>query len=129
GFAVASGLPSFLLKTIDGGQSWDTLSTSFIDIWENLSDVHFITDQIGYITTGQHILKTVNGGQSWQQQSIHPTGSYYIASINMVNENLGYVSGHGIFKTTNGGGGTVSIGPAKEQTLGIRVYPNPCTGE
>lgn len=127
GFAVASGIPSLLLHTSDGGQSWDTLSTSFINNWESLSDVHFITAQTGYITTGQHILKTTNGGQSWQQQSILPAGSYYIASIDMVNENLGYVSGHGIFKTTNGG--TVSIGPAKAQTLGIRVYPNPCTGE
>lgn len=128
GFAVASGIPGLLLQTSDGGQSWDTLSTSFINTWESLRDVHFITEQTGYITTGQHILKTTDGGQSWQQQSILPTGSYYIVSIDMVNEDLGYVSGHGIFKTTNGGG-MVSIGPAKAANSDIRVYPNPCSGE
>ena len=38
------------------------------------------------------------------------------------------MSGHGIFKTINGRG-TVNIEPAKAEILGIRVYPNPCTGE
>lgn len=128
GYAVASGLPSFLLKTSNGGQSWDTIPTPVINDFKNLTDVHFINEQLGYLTTGQYILKTVNGGQSWLQQDITPTGNYYIASIDMVNENLGYVSGQGIFKTTNGGS-PVSINAPKELALGIQVYPNPCTKE
>ncbi|RYD98359.1 MAG: T9SS type A sorting domain-containing protein [Sphingobacteriales bacterium] len=128
GYAVASGTPSFLLKTGNGGQNWDTLPTPVVDDFKSLTDVHFITEQTGYITTGQHILKTNDGGQSWQQQNITPAGNYYTASIEMVNENLGYVSGHGIFKTVNGGG-TVGINPSKASSLNIKVYPNPCTDE
>lgn len=126
GYAVASGTPSFLLKTSNGGQSWDTIPTPIINDFKSLTDVHFISEQVGYLTTGQYILKTVNGGQSWQQQAITPAGDYYIASIDMVDENLGYVSGHGIFKTTNGGS-PVSIKPSKRSDLGIYLYPNPCT--
>lgn len=126
GFAAGSGVPAFLLKTTDGGQSWDTLPTAFLGGFEGLNDVHFLTEQTGFVTTGQHVFKTVNGGQNWQQQAISPAGDYYISSIDMVTEDLGYLSGHGIFKTTNGGG-TVSINKAKEPTLGIKVYPNPCT--
>gem|GEM_PF-1222831 len=128
GYAVASGTPSFLLKTSDGGENWDTLPTPVINDFQSLTDVHFISEQVGYLTTGQYILKTLNGGQSWQQQNIIPAGDYYIGSIDMVNENLGYVSGHGIFKTTNGGS-TVSIKPSNRPDLGIQLYPNPCTGE
>lgn len=126
GFAVSSGVPAFLLKTTNGGQNWDSMSTTFLNDFEGLNDVHFLTEQTGFVATGQQVYKTINGGQSWQQQVINPTGDYYIAAIDMVNENLGYLSGHGIFKTTNGGG-TVSIKPEKAQSLGIKVYPNPCT--
>lgn len=126
GFAVSSGVPAFFLKTTDGGQNWDTLPTNFLNGFEGLNDVHFLTEQTGFVTTGQHVYKTINGGQSWQQQTINPAGDYYIAAIEMVNENLGYLSGHGIFKTTNGGG-TVSIKHTEGASFGIKVFPNPCT--
>ncbi|OJV53703.1 MAG: hypothetical protein BGO31_02260 [Bacteroidetes bacterium 43-16] len=127
GFAVASGVPSTLLKTENGGQSWDTLPFSFANEFESMADVHFITEQTGYTAVGQHIYKTVNGGQSWEQQTINPAGDYFISDLTLVNENLGYASGSGLFKTTNGGG-TVSVSTPKVNALGISIYPNPASG-
>lgn len=127
GFAVASGIPSALLKTSNGGQSWDTLPSTFITDFESLADVHFMTEQVGYAAVGQYILKTVNGGQSWERQQISPAGDYYVSGIVMVNSNLGYASGSGMFKTTNGGG-TVSVSTPKVNALGISIYPNPASG-
>ncbi len=123
GFAVANGVPSKLLKTTNGGASWNTMPNTLLNEFASLSDVHFISDQVGYIAMGQNIFKTSNGGQSWHPQSFHPHGDYYIGSVEMVNENVGYVSGHGIFSTSNGGG--LSIGATKKNDLGIKLYPNP----
>lgn len=127
GYAVAGGAPSKLLKSIDGGTTWNTIPTTFLSDHIGISDVHFVTEQIGYAATGLGVYKTNDAGANWHLQNLHPQGDYVVANIAMVNADMGYLSGHGIFKTQNGGG-TLTVKPNVNQNLGIEIYPNPTLG-
>src|SRR5258708_19032852 len=52
----------FVLKTIDGGESWRKLS---LDVGSVLS-IYFVNDLVGFLfTLSKELFKTVNGGDSW----------------------------------------------------------------
>ncbi|TDB63750.1 YCF48-related protein [Arundinibacter roseus] len=88
------------MKTIDGGQTWDTLPVPHT---ENFTNIFFLTSQAGWIG-GQNglLLKTADGGISWTQQP--GTWSGAIEKIIFFNETAGFLrAGEQLFKTTNGG--------------------------
>jgi photosystem II stability/assembly factor-like uncharacterized protein len=104
------GTNSVFLNSISGGIGW---TTDTIPDCNDLFCVDFVTNSIGWVAGNySKISKTVNGGTSWIQQPINFGHTIDFSSIDMVNENIGYVCGiyrsyfptRGIiFKTTNGG--------------------------
>ena len=125
GYAV--GDSGIILKTMNAGTTWNTLSSGTTD---NLTSIFFTDSNTGYAVGGDLygagiILKTINGGTNWSIVSIGANTLFY--SVSFTDANTGYVVGGGgkILKTTNGGG------PAgineKPQTTSLKIYPNPAT--
>jgi len=122
GWAIATGMPGKILRTTNGGNSWTELTGhNFTDM--SLTDVHFSSPTEGYVVYAQSIYKTTNGGQSWTKQLTSPQ-DMLVLELEMLNSQVGFASGHGLFKTINGGAPTsLSSLPAAEG--GFRFYPNP----
>ncbi|MPR36107.1 YCF48-related protein [Salmonirosea aquatica] len=89
-----------LLKTTDGGTSWDTLPT-FRDT--HFYTVNFIDTQAGWIGgAGGLLIKSTDGGSNWQPQYFPTTGD--VNKIQFLDQNVGYArGGELLYKTTNGG--------------------------
>jgi len=99
---ISGNIPPFPYDTtiINNGQ--DTIIAGF-------SDLHFIDDNEGWITTwhpfdndSAAILHTIDGGNSWEVQMIQISCN----AIWMLNENVCYAGGQGggiIYRTTDGG--------------------------
>lgn len=73
---------------------------------EDLHQVQFISNTIGFIAGNKVILKTINGGDTWIK--IRESSSVNFTSIHFENENLGYAGGNDqyyayVYKTTDGG--------------------------
>jgi photosystem II stability/assembly factor-like uncharacterized protein len=103
----ASGTTGTLLKSTDGGESWE-----FIMLQERMyvRDIFFINEETGWIcgrsenSGPSHILSTTNGGSSWETQLTQLNGGSF-KSIVFANENYGWSAGFftNILHTTNGG--------------------------
>jgi len=106
GYAV--GRSSTVMKTIDGGSSWDTLATGMPDN-QHFRGVHFLNENKGWAVTSQlsdNIWWTEDGGLSWSSTST--PSNIYLSGLFFVNDTLGYVYGGSsaygrIFQTTDGG--------------------------
>ncbi|MCU0431668.1 MAG: YCF48-related protein [Cytophagaceae bacterium] len=64
------GADSVLLKTTDGGQTWNKVSYTGITFFpegDDFMEIDFITDSIGYATIGPYTgtYRTADGGQTW----------------------------------------------------------------
>ncbi len=97
---------SFILKSIDSGDSWDTL---WCDLPYELKTISFINDQIGWIAGEQNrIYKTTDGGDSWFLQfadSIN-INTYTIEQIFALDESNIYASTLSGFLHSSDGGNT-----------------------
>lgn len=96
------GLNGIILKTTDGGQSWNIKLTSNV-IPSNFLRVTFVTKNLGFATRAHsELYRTIDGGETWTRTGFNADAGY---SIHFVNENVGFVAGeHGaIHKTTDGG--------------------------
>jgi photosystem II stability/assembly factor-like uncharacterized protein len=90
-----------ILKTTDGGQSWQYSSFNNSNA-ENLS-VNFINNTTGWVSNEQgSVLKTVDGGQSWNVQ-VSTEGKVYNISTLDLNKVFAFGSNGNIFKTENSG--------------------------
>jgi photosystem II stability/assembly factor-like uncharacterized protein len=107
----------FVLKTINGGESWTTVY-NFGNFYYTISNLYFLNDQTGFATsfggTGSGsvglFLKTTNGGSNWTW--LNTSGTSY-GSIQFFNDQTGFITGKlsndtggdtgYIFKTTNSG--------------------------
>lgn len=105
GFAVCNSAKLF--KTINGGSSWNEVST-FPAITNNLVDIEFPTNTTGYILTYKNvfadgsIFQTTDGGITWSQVLLG--GNFDAAAINFPTVNCGYIAGStAIYKTTDAG--------------------------
>ena len=125
GWAITTGSPGKILKTTNGGNSWTEL-TGHSFTGYGMTDIYFLNQQEGYIVYEQSIYKTINGGQSWTKQMTSPP-DLLVLEIEMLNNQLGYASGHGLFRTTNGGSPT-SLPARTAASGGFRFYPNPSKG-
>ena len=91
---------AFILKTNDGGESWNQSS-----IASPASSIYFINDSIGFCATFDGVYKANNGGNNWTpvyQDSLHYN------SIQFINENIGWAAGYNLYdsyliKTENSG--------------------------
>jgi photosystem II stability/assembly factor-like uncharacterized protein len=108
GYGGSSGS---ILKTSDGGQSWNILNP---EPWKSngapmpyIIALQFITDQIGYIATyNSKLYKTLDGGNSWSlvHDNHHSNGLQHFIS-----EQIGYFSDGITVYFTNDGGKTWKI--------------------
>jgi photosystem II stability/assembly factor-like uncharacterized protein len=90
-----------ILRTTDGGQTWDTTSG-----WGTLYDINAIDPTTAWaVGTGGTIVRTTDGGTTWQQQQSGTSVS--LESIHFVDHQHGWAVGgeyeHAILHTSDGG--------------------------
>ncbi|MFN0189370.1 MAG: T9SS type A sorting domain-containing protein [Bacteroidia bacterium] len=96
------GDDSLLLKTIDGGLSWNAISFSGASFFPQSADIlnlHFVTNDIGFMTFGPYAngYKTIDGGLTWtpiflQGNNCFNQGMFFF------DENNGFIGGSGCFQ-------------------------------
>ena len=87
-----------ILRTTDGGLTWDSLSSDTFGLW----DVHFVNTNVG-MAVGGAILRTTNGGVTWD--SLWTSADTSLYGVFLTDENTGTVVGTTgtILRTTDGG--------------------------
>jgi photosystem II stability/assembly factor-like uncharacterized protein len=114
-----------LLRTVDGGITWDSLSS--LTLYGNLigdNNIYFVDDSIGFISTynsngNTRLYKTSDMGNTWSD--LTPESNLYgILKIHFLNHQRGYIYLYSAFNdrawTTIDGGSTWS-----ELTLGFSL--------
>jgi len=99
--AIAVGAIGIIIKTTNGGCSWEFKNSG---TKEGLKDVFFVDSQTGWIAGDNGIiLKTGDGGGTWIIQNSTPV--YSLNAIHFINANTGWAVGTfgKILKTTDGG--------------------------
>lgn len=117
GYAVGGN--GLFMKTDDGGATW---TSTAINPYSNLTGLHFINPDSGYINNAGGIYRTEDGGASWTVQKISPLSIIY--EIQFANDTIGYALGdQSIYKTVNGG---VLLSRNKiSNKSDFTIYPNP----
>jgi photosystem II stability/assembly factor-like uncharacterized protein len=99
---TADGFAKWILKTTDGGITFNTLATGI-----GGGQIYFLKYKIngeyyGWCTDYSAVYKTTNSGQNWTFLGGPP---YDIEQLTMYNENIGWIcaSDTNAYKTTNGG--------------------------
>lgn len=96
-----------ILKTENGGQSWDTLRAFQDTIPMNIT---FTSENIGYIVCSippmseMGIMKTVDGGDNWVYISAIVTANVFVQDIYFYNDDVGIYSTSGYSSITYDGG-------------------------
>jgi len=97
---------SVILKTTNGGDSWNiqVYDTGYYAL--PYHSVFFVNPNIGYVLGtfwwGSVIRKTTDGGNNWTEGATHPDQPWLI-SVFFLNADTGFAVGYGIYRTTNGG--------------------------
>ena len=97
-----SGYAGTLLRTVNGGDSWELI---YIGRNELIRNIDFVDTQHGWAVGHRgSIFHTSDGGQTWAIQ--HNEAGTYLRDISFIDRNTGWVVGHDatILHTTNGGG-------------------------
>lgn len=112
GWAV--GERNTILKTIDGGKSWNVKEYSFSSK-KRFYSICFYNELNGFVVGGRSyddygvIMKTINGGETWVDVS--PEDCYGLTSVTFIDTLTGWICGYGgcsgqaaeLHKTTDGG--------------------------
>jgi len=99
------GRDSLLLKTTDGGDTWQPVAlpgTVFGGSYKDICDVNFVSDQVGYITVTNYdnplftgmVYQTLDGGGSWAPVDAGSTAAYRSYFFSQGN---GFVTGSAFF--------------------------------
>ncbi|RPI65082.1 MAG: T9SS C-terminal target domain-containing protein [Ignavibacteriales bacterium] len=119
---------SFILRSIDSGESWDTL---WCDLPYELKTISFINDQVGWIAGEQNrIYKTIDGGANWTLQYVDSLFQYWpiieqifaLDEMNIYGSTLG-----GFIRSTDGGNSWQSSSFPDYNSLKI-FFKNPLVG-
>lgn len=122
-----SNVSSFVLKTTDGGLTWNaaTLSLPFVN------KMHFANDTFGYISKGgvpMQFAHTTDGGLSWQINGL-PDSCFITQGLVAVTDSTGYyINNAGQFRRFTGYGSAIT---RLADTLGFGVplvFPAPSHG-
>ena len=101
-----------MAKSTDGGNTWNTLTIPAPLSTYQLNTVDFVNDNTGWVGgfagafAPNLVSKTTDGGATWTTQPIETNPNGAVISIQMIDENYGYLlanSGGAIYTTTNGG--------------------------
>lgn len=99
GYVIGNFDGSNVMKTIDGGLTWELVSS--FDFY--LRDLFFINDDVGYaVGYSGKIIKTTNGGVDWESISKEVNDDYY--SIYFTSPEKGFVSGKKTIAQTENAG-------------------------
>jgi photosystem II stability/assembly factor-like uncharacterized protein len=133
GRAHANQTEGILLKTTDGGITWDVLPAETFP----LNSTFFTGSDKGYVAGGfcneigcsGEILKTSDGGSTWVPQII-PPNTEILNSVCFPDVNTGYIAGDNgtVFKTTNGGSAWSYQSSNVFQDLNSIYFPDATTG-
>lgn len=97
GQIIANQTFGYIYKTIDGGINWN------MQVFPNDSviDVHFPSQNVGYVTAGAHLLKTTDGGTTWNSLNV----PFLAQKLAFINDDRGYIVAKdgNIYKTSDGG--------------------------
>ncbi len=111
-------LTSTSLSTISQQYGWKDISAN-IPTQTDLSDVYFVSDNEGWITSSFHaeIYHTTDGGETFEIQ----TTQYSCNAIYMINENEGYAGGENgrVYYSTDGGLNWPAIGSTGNPLLDL----------
>jgi len=114
-----------IIKTIDNGNTWDTVATipSLINI--KLSSIRCTEMNTCYAVGNRGtIIKTTDGGKSWKFQS-----SGTIQNLNKIfftDAQTGHIVGDsGVILKTINGGDIAGISDPVSKSLSVKIYPNP----
>ena len=110
--------PGKLVRTLDNGVTWVSHDTPDTDI----QAVGFLTETHGWM--GGHsspFLETNDGGETWTEIGV---GSN-LNRIFIINDNLAYASGTGIYKFSDESLGNASFNEQARTKLKASVAPNP----
>lgn len=98
----AAGNRGVLLKTSDGGHSWQQLKSQTRN---SMLDIDFIDNQTGFaVGANGTLLKTTDGGKRWTALNVGTSEHLYAVDF-PVDSNTGYIGGSNrtLLKTTDGG--------------------------
>lgn len=100
GFVGGEGDDYGLYKTIDGGDTWDLNTGIGLNYIE---DIAFSNDSTGYLLSDYSlVMKTYDQGENWEiDYDLSFTNLYH--GIEFISEDVGFIFGHKLFKTINGG--------------------------
>lgn len=119
GYAIIQ--PGIIIKTIDGGATWDTIynNSSYL-----LNRIDVVNEDVVFVCGDNGvILRSTNGGLEWTQDVFPATTN--LNQIIMFDENNGYAMSNNIcYRLTSG---TVPV--ATVQTPLFSLSPNPSMGE
>jgi photosystem II stability/assembly factor-like uncharacterized protein len=129
----AAGAFGVILKTTNGGASWELLNSG---TGLSFSDIHFVSgnsnvvmDNIGW-AVGENgaIFKTEDGGTVWTQQASGT--SSWLNCVYFCDANVGWVGGSNgvILKTTNGGTTWSPVESGTTSTIENGCFMNPSVG-
>lgn len=96
------GNDSLLLKSVDGGMTWDPVQYTGVTFYPDGDDIlklDFVTETVGYMTIGPYTgtYKTVDGGLTWTE--LFPSANFcYNQGLFFFDENNGFVGGSGCFQ-------------------------------
>lgn len=96
----AAGDNGFLRKTINGGQTWTTVNTTFFD---NFNDISFVGANTVYLVTSDgNLIKSTNGGTTWTSQNV---SNQKLNAIQFMSSTIGYIAADSgkVYRTNNGG--------------------------
>ncbi len=114
---IAVGADGTILKSIDGGNSWNTNQLAFGTGIIHFNSVHFVNQQVGWTAASYTqdsslglVGKSTDGGLTWDFNILLSAQS--LNDIYFVDGNMGWACGYSsIFKTTDGGINWIEINP------------------
>jgi hypothetical protein len=117
GFVTVQSSTNYILKTTDGGATWNPVYTGVA-----LRSLTFSDSQTGWaVGAGGIILKSVNGGNTWA--SVISPVTVDLRSIAFANAGLGIIVGdNGTILRWNL---TTGISTLYSTSDGLNIYPNP----
>ncbi|MEX0778188.1 MAG: YCF48-related protein [Balneolales bacterium] len=94
-----------LIKTEDGGATWNQLDAPDDYSMSNFSSFHFVDEDYGWMVGNDVIAATTDGGNNWVVQYEEDSQSTHINEVFFANETTGYVvkDRGDILKTEDGG--------------------------